>query len=58
MTEFYDFAQKTLHPAGIAQLQLDSNGSWMVFLQDGVLLYLVRRLSANCAVCQTTGVFG
>ena len=34
MTEFYDFAQKTLHPAGIAQLQLDSNGSWMVFLQD------------------------
>ena len=31
MTEFYDFAQKTLHPAGIAQLQLDSNGSWMVF---------------------------
>ena len=40
MTEFYDFAQKTLHPAGIAQLQLDSNGSWMIFLQDGVLLYL------------------
>lgn len=40
MTEFYDFAQKILHPAGIAQLQLDSNGSWMIFLQDGVLLYL------------------
>lgn len=44
MAEFYIEAQMLLTETGsqIAQLQVDDDGQWRIFLQDGAILYLGR----------------
>lgn len=44
MSDFYGAAAELLAPLNeeIAQLQVDENGEWRVFLRDGLILYLGR----------------
>ena len=40
IAEFYDFSRKTLYPEIISQLQLESDDTWKIVLQNGKWLYI------------------
>ena len=42
MADFYADADKILSPLSVAQLEVDDDGEWRLFLDGGVILYLGR----------------